>query len=540
VRRIVSMMVLLSVVPAVDAASVIVAGAARETTLGPGAAHEYELQLRRGESADVVVQQKGVDVVVELRAPNGVLVDEIDGPTGRNGDERVEIIAAEGGPYRLTVRPYGAGEPAGAYRIEVRAVRSVAATGALLQARAAARARATDWLRARSALLADPKPFDEAAARARVLGLGEATHGSRELGDARLELTRRLVQRHGYRIVAIEASASRLQALVPYVSGATATPAVAESGWIGRRALRELIEWLRTWNLAHRTDRVRLVGVDAQENGPARAELGAFLQQAYGDALTPRWTEAEKELAAADEQTAVFGDSSVKETTRTAVFDIVARLTLDEALLRARYGDAADRALAAARTVAGFADFNADAAGSRSRDWFMADAVLRALSEGGKDARAIYWAHNAHVAARGPATGALLLSALGCGYMPVALTFGAGSFVAQVPNDAEDRLAVSEMPVAPEESIESVLAPLGKSPLVAVWPCGIDAMTAPEWLRVAHPMHWIGALWIPGGLPSAAFRPFDLLHDFDGVVYVPRVTAEDVPTDRPRIAPRVR
>jgi hypothetical protein len=121
-----------------------------ETTLPPGAAHRYEVSLKRGQSADVVVQQKGVDVVVELRAPNGALLDEVDGPTGRNGDERFEIFAKDAGRYAVTVRPFDAKEPAGTYRIEVKEIRGVAATRALLDARRDARNRAGAWLRERA------------------------------------------------------------------------------------------------------------------------------------------------------------------------------------------------------------------------------------------------------------------------------------------------------------------------------------------------------------------------------------------------------
>jgi erythromycin esterase len=311
---------------------------------------------------------------------------------------------------------------------------------------------------------------------------------------------------------------------------------VPESGWIGRRALRELVEWTRAWNLAHRNDRVRLVGVDPQENALARDELRAFLQKAYGDDAMARWAEAEKELAAADAQTSVFGDSSVNAEVRRTLFDVVARLTLDEALLRARYGVAEVRALAAARTLASFADFNSDAPGARSRDRAMADAVLRALEESGDGARAVYWAHNAHVAARGQTAGGVLRSALGCGYAPLALTFGEGAFVAQIPNDVDDRLAVSSLPRAGEETIEGVFG--AETKMLATWPCSVDPASVPEWLRAPHPMHWVGALWAPASRPAGAFRAFDLLHDFDGLLYLPYVTADEMPTDRPHVAPR--
>jgi erythromycin esterase-like protein len=170
----------------------------------------------------------------------------------------------------------------------------------------------------------------------------------------------------------------------------------------------------------------------------------------------------------------------------------------------------------------------------------MADGVLRALAEAGPSARAVYWAHNAHVRANGKTAGAFLRAALGCSYVAVAQTFGEGSFVAQLPNDVDDRLAVSTLPRAADESIENVLAPLADGPVVAAWPCGVDAASVPEWLRAAHPMHWVGALWTPGSVASAATRPFDLLHDFDGVVYTPRVTADEILAGRPHVPSRQR
>ncbi|MEA2336033.1 MAG: hypothetical protein QOE82_40 [Thermoanaerobaculia bacterium] len=498
----------------------------------------YEVPLQRGESAEVLVHQHGIDVVAELRSPSGTLLDIVDGPTGREGDERVEIIAAESGRYRIHVSPFDAKETSGTYTVEVTARRSAAATRSLLQARRNARNLASAWLRERSAPLASENlaPFDNLASRARVIGLGEATHGSREFADARLALTLRLIERHGYRLVALEASSSRLAAAASYVSGNAATATFTETIWIGIRSHRELIERLRAWNIAHPNDRVRLIGVDASDNVLSRETLRQFLPQAYDADLLARWRDAEKELAAADEQTAVFGNSDVKPEARQFLFELQSLLDRDEPLLRAKFGGVVDAAREAARTLAAFADFNSGATGSRSRDWDMAANIVRALGT----QRAVYWAHNGHVSVRGQRAGALLRTALGCDYAAIAMTFGAGSFVAQIPNDIDDRLAVSTLPQSPDESFESVLAPITTSATITAWSCGIDPTTAPEWLRAPHPMHQVGALWAPDSVPSAAFRDSDLLHDFDGVLYFPRVTAEEVPRDRPRIAARVR
>lgn len=181
----------------------------------------------------------------------------------------------------------------------------------------------------------------------------------------------------------------------------------------------------------------------------------------------------------------------------------------------------------------------------------MAARILQALQEKGASAKVVYWAHNAHVAHPPKSertAGALLRSALGCEYAALATTFNEGAFVAQIPNDPEDRLAVSALPPAPDESIESVLRELRSDGTLAGWACAPAPMgkttirDVPEWLGSAHPMHWIGGLYKPDGTiyAATAFRSFNLLQDFDGIIYLPRVTAEDIPADRPLIPPRKR
>lgn len=536
-----------------------------EASLNPGDSNEYLLRLLRGESAEIVVHQQGVDVVVELRTPDGKLFASIDGPTGRNGDEAVEIIAQASGTYSLRVRPFDSSEPAGRYRLEVKAIRDVRETAELLRMRREARSAAAQWLRPnavaipRSGVIPNNvtvRSLDELAARVRVLGLGEATHGSREFGDLRFSLTRYLVERHGFRAIALEASASNLDRAASYINGeGELTPSVerlVESRiWIGRRTRREMIEWVHRWNKEHPKDRVQVIGVDANESPDARETLREFLGRAYGEALLKRWTVAERELAAADEQTAVFGDSGVDAATRQLLLEIVAMMKLDAPILTNRFGASTfNSALEAAQTLTEFADFNSggNSAIHHSRDWYMAARVLRVLQEKGASAKAVYWAHNAHVVhppGSDRTAGALLRNTLGCEYSALAVTFGEGSFVAQIPDDLEDRLKVSTLPPAPDESVESVLRDLNSDGSLVTWACitptsSTNFGAAPDWLRRAQPMHWIGGLYSPDSLSSEALRNFNLLQDFDGIIFLPRVTAEDIPTNRPLIPARKR
>src|SRR5947209_4974730 len=109
----------------------------------------------------------------------------------------------------------------------------------------------------------DPAFADEfdRYASARVVLLGEATHGTSEFYRARAAITRRLIERHGFGIVAIEADWPDAASLDRYVRDRPA-PAHAEPPfrrfptWMWRNTdVEAFVETLRTWNLQQPADR---------------------------------------------------------------------------------------------------------------------------------------------------------------------------------------------------------------------------------------------------------------------------------------------
>lgn len=79
--------------------------------------HLYTLGLKHGQIAEVVVEQRGIDVVVAVSAPDGKRLFEVDTPTGAQGDEKVVIAAEQAGDYRIEVRGLDPQSPPGKYRI---------------------------------------------------------------------------------------------------------------------------------------------------------------------------------------------------------------------------------------------------------------------------------------------------------------------------------------------------------------------------------------------------------------------------------------
>src|SRR3954452_22656128 len=86
---------------------------------------------------------------------------------------------------------------------------------------------------------------------AKVVLLGEATHGTSEFYRARAAITRALIERHGFNIVAVEADWPDAAAIDRYVSYKSrppeATPAFRRfPTWMWRNLeVHEFVDWLR-------------------------------------------------------------------------------------------------------------------------------------------------------------------------------------------------------------------------------------------------------------------------------------------------------
>src|SRR5215831_12175358 len=66
--------------------------------------HSYQIALARGYYAGVIIEQRGVDVVVKSFGIDGKLLAEFDLENRPNGLERAELVAAaEAGMYRFDV-----------------------------------------------------------------------------------------------------------------------------------------------------------------------------------------------------------------------------------------------------------------------------------------------------------------------------------------------------------------------------------------------------------------------------------------------------
>lgn len=392
--------------------------------------------------------------------------------------------------------------------------------------------------------LADLERLRQIVGDARVVLLGQATHGTREFFQLGHRMIEHLVTEMGFTALMIEAFWSRGLPVSDYLlsdRGSVDTALAGLGMWIwDTYEIRDLLSWLHEYNRGvpdHR--KVRFYGIDMQDGWSSMRAVIEYLREVdpeyatlVASALAPL-----DSIEGSYEAVRAYGKRppDLLRATTTSIAAILARLReRREAYVRrsssARWAIALQHAriLAQAHESWSQPDWPDDGG---LRDRFMADNVVTLLESEGPDARVIVWAHNAHVS-RGlwssrPTLGWYLAQRLGSTMVVFGFAFYQGSVRAWDRGGS----AVVEHTVrpAPQGSVSATLAAVG-IPLFL-----IDLRRAPAsgpiatWLSSPHPERTIGS-GINSGDTPAEIVPRDV---YDAIVFVEQTTsARPTPTGR--------
>ncbi|HEX4817269.1 MAG TPA: erythromycin esterase family protein [Nonomuraea sp.] len=384
-----------------------------------------------------------------------------------------------------------------------------------------------------------------------MVGLGEATHGSREFFLAKHRLLEFLCGELGFTTLAMEASVSAAAAVDDYVQGGPGDPAEALAGlgfWTWRTAeMLDVIDWMREHNRTAAW-KVRFAGIDPQFPAASLDALRAYLS---GLAASPNGSAASSDGSAASSDGGALAllDPLVPLATarlapgRRLDREVEAAARRLEEFLATRDpdgGTALHAARAHARIVRQFADLAGrpftDADPERTvgfaRDRYLADNVDLLLAD--PDAKVAVWAHNGHIMRGGrcgvPVMGSHLAERHGKAYYALGLLFGRGAFRAR-RRGFGGRVNTDQPPVT-FRVLAIRNAAMVESRLAAAHPgtYAVDLRSGPRpdavtgWLRGDGRLRSFGAM---AGRLTAAFAsmPVVLGDQFDGLVYVRRTTA---------------
>ncbi|MFY2562843.1 erythromycin esterase family protein [Corallococcus terminator] len=306
---------------------------------------------------------------------------------------------------------------------------------------------------------ADLQPLKPWLSGARVVALGEATHGTREFFQLKHRLLEFLATELGFTVFAIEASFGQALALNEYVLTGKGDPAKGLAGlvfwtWDTEEVLA-LIRWMRAYNADPRHPRkLKFHGVDIQHTAASARALVAFFEKedpAFHQRLLGPMAPFLEEVQGREMLQVETG-----KTLAGLVADIEARLR------RLPTGRRAEKAHALvarhARVLGQFAEvIMARNSSDGLRDQAMAENARWILEHEGPEARMVLWAHNGHVATADHggslSMGQHLREALGSQMYVFGFAFNQGSFQAvYLPSEPnEPRRGVIPHTVPPAE-----------------------------------------------------------------------------------------
>jgi protein-L-isoaspartate(D-aspartate) O-methyltransferase len=253
----------------------------------------------------------------------------------------------------------------------------------------------------------------ERIGEARVVLLGEATHGTSEFYRMRARITRELIARRGFRAVAVEADWPDAARIDRYVRDLTPTGTRQEPAfsrfptWMWRnQEFHEFVEWLRHHNAeaADPARRVSFHGLDLYSLYASAAAVVGYLERVdpaaaalarkrYG-CLTP-W----------ERDPATYGRAALTGQYRTCEADVVAALR-DLLTRRLDYSqrdgelflDAAQNARLVANAEQYYRTlYYGSTASWNLRDQHMFETLDSLLAFHGPEARIVVWEHNSHI-----------------------------------------------------------------------------------------------------------------------------------------------
>jgi erythromycin esterase len=380
-----------------------------------------------------------------------------------------------------------------------------------------------EWLRANAHPLATDAPgsgLDDLArlaplaAGARIIGLGEGTHGTREFFRAKHRLVEWLAEREGLTVFAIEANmpeARRVNEYVLFGRGSARSAVAGMNFWTwSTEEVVELVEWMRAYNRSGR-GRLEFWGFDMQNPTLASDSLRAFLRRA-DRGLLPAADSAIERVSAVHR-----GQSRVDPAQARAALDAARRVGAHLAAQRATYlarMDTAqvDWAQQHARILEQIADRRVP--GGASRDRSMAANVRWILEHQPRGTRMALWAHNGHVERAPGMMGAHLTQQYGAEYRVFGFAFGEGEYTAVGTRG----LAAYPSEPAPAGTVEQALRATGLPRFVLdLRRASADPRGA--WLSQPWPFRSIGALYT-----EAAFSDTPVAERFDALVYFDRTT----------------
>lgn len=389
---------------------------------------------------------------------------------------------------------------------------------------------------------ADLQPLKPLLQGAKIVGIGETTHGTHEFLQLRLRLIEFLVKEMDFTVITIEGSFAGWQPINDYVLEGKGDRATVLTGqgyvvW-DTEEMSAVIDWMRAYNqTVDDSKKVRFLGLDINWNGygqkvvleylgkvdPARMTASAALFDAMS-AVETKWP------IGIDEQSGKVLAQLMPDL--QALIDYL--IANKDRLVSASSFEAFDLVLQYTRVIKQWVTAHApdllppSQLRSEFRSISMAENLTYWIEKLPPDTRFILLEHNGHLSLKnlydeGPIMGIRLREKYGQAYRAFAVEFNQGSFNTRLflPEKVLGDLKLVTAAPAVEGALSWYLARLKQDALILNLRASAGSPAVEQWLATPHKFHQIG--WV---YDEAENYHLDtkIIDYFDGIIFVDSIT----------------
>lgn len=388
---------------------------------------------------------------------------------------------------------------------------------------------------------ADLQPLQQVLKDVRIVGLGEATHGTKEFFQFKHRMLEFLVTQMNFNAFAIESSYAACQPINDYILYGKGDHAAVLSGqgyvaWDTEEFAR-MVEWLRTYNKSVRDEKkVRFYGLDLWYNRLGREKLFQYLGKHSSDksALTSPLFQTLSALEAKWPMQITDEDRTTMEKVLPQLEALINHFTSQrDKLVNASSLAEFEQVLQYTRVMRQWVKANI-AKSNAVRSAYMAENLEYLIDRAGPAARFVIWAHDVHILGSSgrdvedsPTNnylGYYLRKKYGDGYYAFSLEFNQGSYLSRVlqPGLPPGEFKEATLPPAPTGSLPWYLSRTKVGDLVLNLRTPSDNQTVEQWLSAPQVVHYV--TW-GYQAPSDVYAKMNIKKYYDGIVFIEKTTA---------------
>lgn len=338
----------------------------------------------------------------------------------------------------------------------------------------------------------------ELLADAKIVGLGEASHGTKEFFLMKDRLMRFLVTEMGFDIFSMEANMIEAYDLNQYVINGENEPKelLGNLGfwtWNTTEVLA-MINWMHQYNLSIKDSPLQFTGFDMQSNNRAYEELSSNLANEFAEQLSPIKSNL---------------DSLELKTKNTEIRNEL-KYKLDTLKTTIRHMDYSEKTKSWLIQNVEIIDQSTRAYRFKLRDQFMAENVSW-IYESNPGSKMVLWAHNGHVKNSGNAMGQYLKEKYGNQYVNIGFAFHSGEYSAKGNQGLGNYTAQKSHPGTYEFFFQKLNEPIFLLDLRKLE----NNSEASTWIFEEMDFRVVGARKL-----TNEFYPTEIIKDFDILIFI--------------------